>query len=279
MSVLASSPRRSAGQGRLQNHLAGHGLPQCAYRWITIDDGIVRRPDGSQVQLLTEVDAAIDELGLPMFVKPQTWDRRSASRGPRTPTRSQQRRVGGVYDHEVILEKEVIGREIEIAVLGNEDPEARSPARSCRAPTSTTMPTVRRRRRSPDPAPLTATNWRLQSLAIGAYRVKVEGLAASISSSRTGPATPPTPGLAINEIATMPGFTPISMYPKMWQASGLDYASLIDRLVRLALQRHARQLRHTARDTSSERAGRLSLDRQVTRRRSNIAISHVNKMA
>jgi D-alanine-D-alanine ligase len=46
----------------------------------------------------------------------------------------------------------------------------------------------------------------------------------------------------------MPGFTPISMYPKMWQASGLDYASLIDRLVGLALQRHARNQRHTRTD-------------------------------
>ena len=45
-----------------KDHLAGHGLPQCAYRWITIDDGIVRRPDGSRVHLLTEVDAAINEL-------------------------------------------------------------------------------------------------------------------------------------------------------------------------------------------------------------------------
>ena len=52
----------------------------------------------------------------------------------------------------------------------------------------------------------------------------------------------------VNEINTMPGFTPISMYPKMWQATGLDYATLIDELVDLALARHARTQRHTRTD-------------------------------
>jgi len=45
----------------------------------------------------------------------------------------------------------------------------------------------------------------------------------------------------INEINTIPGFTSISMYPKMWEASGLPYAALIDRLIELALERHARR--------------------------------------
>jgi D-alanine-D-alanine ligase len=47
--------------------------------------------------------------------------------------------------------------------------------------------------------------------------------------------------LVINEINTMPGFTTISMYPKLWGASGVDYAPLIDQLITLALERHARQ--------------------------------------
>ena len=51
-----------------------------------------------------------------------------------------------------------------------------------------------------------------------------------------------------NELNTMPGFTPISMYPEMWAAVGLDYPSLIDRLVDLAIARHRRQQAHTRTD-------------------------------
>jgi D-alanine-D-alanine ligase len=50
-------------------------------------------------------------------------------------------------------------------------------------------------------------------------------------------------GLLVNELNTIPGFTPISMYPKLWEASGLPYAKLIDELVQLALERHARRQR------------------------------------
>ena len=50
-------------------------------------------------------------------------------------------------------------------------------------------------------------------------------------------------GLLVNEINTIPGFTPISMYPKLWEATGLAYPELIDELVRLALERHERRAR------------------------------------
>ena len=52
----------------------------------------------------------------------------------------------------------------------------------------------------------------------------------------------------VSELNTMPGFTPISMYPKLWAATGLPYPQLIDRLVDLARERHARQERHTHTD-------------------------------
>ncbi len=52
-------------------------------------------------------------------------------------------------------------------------------------------------------------------------------------------------GFLLNEINTIPGFTPISMYPKLWQASGLSYAELIDELVRLAIERHGRRRHRT----------------------------------
>jgi len=49
--------------------------------------------------------------------------------------------------------------------------------------------------------------------------------------------------ILLNELNTIPGFTSISMYPKMWEASGLSYPDLIDRLIQLALERHAQKLR------------------------------------
>jgi D-alanine-D-alanine ligase len=57
----------------------------------------------------------------------------------------------------------------------------------------------------------------------------------------------PGRGLLCNEVNTIPGFTPISMYPKLWIASGLSYSALIDELVALALERHARRRRNTSR--------------------------------
>jgi D-alanine-D-alanine ligase len=50
-----------------------------------------------------------------------------------------------------------------------------------------------------------------------------------------------------NEINTIPGFTPISMYPKLWQASGVSYPQLLDELIELAFDRHSRRRRNTAR--------------------------------
>ena len=64
-------------------------------------------------------------------------------------------------------------------------------------------------------------------------------------------------GPLLNELNTIPGFTPISMYPKMWQASGLSYPALIDRLVELAIERHERRAtkRITSRDPLSGGSG------------------------
>jgi D-alanine-D-alanine ligase len=51
----------------------------------------------------------------------------------------------------------------------------------------------------------------------------------------------------VNELNTIPGFTPISMYPKLWEASGLPYSALLDRLIELAVDRHARRDRRAGR--------------------------------
>ena len=156
------------------------------------------------------------------------------------------------YDREVILEEEVVGREIEISVLGNEEPTASVAGEI--VPGADFYDYEDKYEDGADlliPAPLSAAELaEIQRLAIGAYRAcKVEGLARVDLFYEDGSRDPDrTRGWLINEINTMPGFTPISMYPKMWQASGLDYPDLIDRLVDLALARHVRNQRHTRTD-------------------------------
>jgi D-alanine-D-alanine ligase len=83
----------------------------------------------------------------------------------------------------------------------------------------------------------------LQALAIRIYlALRVEGMArVDFFYEKDGR------GFLCNEVNTIPGFTPISMYPKMWEASGLAYPDLIDRLVDLALARHARKRHKTSR--------------------------------
>ncbi len=236
-----------------KDHLASHGIPQCRYRWFTIDEGLLRRPDGSIVALADEVDSAIAELGLPMFVKPANMGSSvGVSRATDQDSMVAAIELAATYDREVILEEEMVGREIEISVLGNEDPEASVAGEV--VPGADFYDYEDKYDDGADlmiPAPLDdAELAEMQRLAIGAYRAcKVEGLARVDFFYEDGGRDPDhTRGWMVNEINTMPGFTPISMYPKMWQAAGLDYGELIDRLVELAIDRHARKHRHTRTD-------------------------------
>jgi len=93
-----------------------------------------------------------------------------------------------------------------------------------------------------------------RSLAIDAFvGLRIEGLARVDFFYEDGGTAPDGThrgdrGWLVNELNTMPGFTPISMYPKLWDVSGLPYPKLIDRLVELAIERHDRRRRHTRTD-------------------------------
>jgi D-alanine-D-alanine ligase len=236
-----------------KDHLASHGIPQCRYRWFTIDEGMLRRPDGSTAALGDEVDAAIAELGLPMFIKPANMGSSvGVSRAIDRDGVVAAIELAASYDREVILEEEMVGREIEISVLGNEDPEASVAGEV--VPGADFYDYDDKYDDGAElmiPAPLDdAELAEMQRLAIGAFRAcKVEGLARVDFFYEDGSRDPErTRGWMVNEINTMPGFTPISMYPKMWQAAGLGYSELIDRLVDLAIARHERKHRHTRTD-------------------------------
>ena len=94
------------------------------------------------------------------------------------------------------------------------------------------------------PAPLDeADKATVQALALDVFRaLRCDGMARIDFLFEEGGR-----GFLCNEANTIPGFTPISMYPKLWQASGLSYAGLIDELVRLAVERHGRRRRNTKR--------------------------------
>jgi D-alanine-D-alanine ligase len=235
-----------------KDHLASHGIPQGAYRSITVDEGTVRRSDGSVVPIDVEIDVCIEQLGLPLFVKPANMGSSvGVSRATDADAARHAIEFAASYDRQVIIEEAIVGREIEISVLGNEDPRASVAGEI--TPGADFYDYADKYEAGADltiPADLTTAELaEMQKLAIAAYRAcKVEGLARVDFFYEDGSRGPGTRGWLINEINTMPGFTPISMYPKMWRATGLDYPSLIDELVRLALARHERGKRHTRTD-------------------------------
>ncbi|RMF45466.1 MAG: D-alanine--D-alanine ligase [Anaerolineae bacterium] len=142
------------------------------------------------------------------------------------------------YDRRILVEKGLNAREIEISVLGNDEPQASIPGEIRPAADFYTYEAKYHDDRSEllIPAPLPETeSERLRNLAVRAYKaIDCAGMARVdfLLDRDTGQAY-------LNEVNTIPGFTQISMYPKLWEASGLPYAQLLDRLITLALERKA----------------------------------------
>lgn len=236
-------------------HLAAHAIPQGRFHWLTVDGepddpfGGVRAADGDLTTIAAEVEAAVADLGLPLFVKPANM---GSSVGVSRATTAEEAvaaiELAAGYDRVVLLEEEIVGRELEISVLGNEDPQASTAGEII--PGADFYDYADKYEDGASrliPAPLTDDELaEMQRLAIATYRaLGVEGLGrVDFFYETEGPAR----GWLVNELNTMPGFTPISMYPQMWAAVGVDYPTLVDRLVELALARHRRQQRHTRTD-------------------------------
>ncbi len=182
-------------------------------------------------------------LGLPLFVKPANLGSSvGISKVSRKDELAPAVRLAFRYDSKIIVEEGIDGREIECSVLGNEKPVASLPGEIV----------VQREFYSYDAKYLDAQGARLeiparlpagtikeiQRTAVRAYRTLCcEGMARVDFFLR------PDGRVLVNEINTIPGFTKISMYPKMWEASGLSYRRLIDRLIGLALERARREQR------------------------------------
>jgi D-alanine-D-alanine ligase len=212
------------------------GIPQVRYE-------VLREDDITESTLTTIAKS----LGYPMFVKPANM---GSSVGVSKVTNSQELIVAvqhaARYDEWILIEEAVTGRELEVAVLGNRSPRTSvvgeiEPGHDFydyedKYVTDSASLHIPARISS-------AESNELQQLALDAYRsLRCEGLArVDFFYEENGR------GFLLNEINTIPGFTPISMYPKLWAATGLNYPDLIDELVQLAQERHGRQKRFTQR--------------------------------
>jgi len=186
-----------------------------------------------------DADAIIARMGLPVFVKPANLGSSvGISKAKDHWSLSVAIAEAMRYDHKVIVERAITGQEIECAVLGNEAPEASTP---CEILPSREFYDYEDKylldtARIELPARLSPEKTaEVRRLAVECFKaVECSGMARVDFFVESGAGA-----VYINEINTIPGFTSISMYPKMWEHAGLPMPRLIDRLIELALERHA----------------------------------------
>ncbi|HLK67009.1 MAG TPA: D-alanine--D-alanine ligase family protein [Bryobacteraceae bacterium] len=207
----------------------------CAERMLPVVDYIAFTRENANVP---EICA---RLQFPMFVKPANLGSSvGISKAHNVEELEAAVAFAAQYDRKIIVERGITGRELECSVLGNEAPEASLP---CEILPSREFydyedKYLLDRAETKVPADLSSEQTEeLRRLAVECYRaVECEGMARVdfLLENSTGK-------LYINEINTIPGFTSISMYPKMWEHSGIAFAALVDRLIDLALDRHKRK--------------------------------------
>jgi D-alanine-D-alanine ligase len=211
---------------------AARGLPVCDYEVVLKSEW---RRDSRAV-----MHAVVARLGFPLFVKPANL---GSSVGISKARHATELRaaidLAAEFDRKIVIEAAVPqAREIECAVLGNDAPEASLPGEilPAREFYDYEAKYIDEGSKTVVPAPLTvAQTEEVRTLAIAAFKAidgagmaRVDFLLARESGV-----------LYLNEVNTIPGFTTISMYPKMWEASGVSYPDLLDRLIALAIERHA----------------------------------------
>jgi D-alanine-D-alanine ligase len=212
--------------------LSVHGLPQVPWTHVA-------------AAAADQAEAAVAGAGLayPLFVKPANAGSSVGVTKVKAPgDLAEAVALAADYDEWVVIEQGVVdGREIEVAVLGNAEPRASLPGEIV---ASREFYDYEDKYLSGEcdlviPAPLSADETaRVRELALVTYRaLRCEGMARVDFFLDAGGR------FLVNEVNTIPGFTPGSMYPKMWEATGLAYPDLIDELVRLAVERHERRAR------------------------------------
>jgi D-alanine-D-alanine ligase len=177
-----------------------------------------------------------DAIGVPCFVKPSNLGSSvGISKVATAAALPAALDEAARHDRRIVVERAVQAREIEVSVLGNDDPVASQPCEIVYEAEWYDYATkyAEGEARLVIPAPISpALTRRVRELAIAAFRaIDCAGMARVdffLEADR----------LLVNEINTIPGFTATSGYARMWEASGLDYPTLVDRLIHLALERH-----------------------------------------
>lgn len=209
---------------------SAHGLPQGGYI------GVSRHKfKGDQQGIIDEIEEGFT---YPVFVKPANMGSSvGISKANNRDELIEALKVAGKYDEKIIVEEFIDGREIECAVLGNNDPKASILGEIL--PSNEFYDYQAKYEDEGEsklliPAPLSkGKSHEIRELAIRAYRA----LGCSGLSRVDFFLDKKTDMIYLNEVNTMPGFTQISMYPKLWEQTGIPYADLIDRLIELAKER------------------------------------------
>ncbi len=223
--------------------LAQHDLPLARYRGLHADD--LGAPDTDTLAVL--LDSLLTDLGPTVFVKPANLGSSiGVSKATDAATLEVALKTAAAYDEWIIVEEAISGREIELAVLGDRVPQVSGPGEI--RPGAEFYDYADKYETDDaelidDPDLDAETAVRFQELAARAFlALRCSGMARVdffLADDGRGP--------LLNEVNTIPGFTPISMYPRLWQKAGLSYPALVDRLVDLAVERHARRRRNTRR--------------------------------
>lgn len=206
------------------------GLPQVGYRHF------IRHAWNKE---RAAVLANIEELGYPCFVKPANL---GSSVGV-SKARNREELIAAIeealrYDRKVIVEEFCDAREIEVSVLGNDEPRASVPGEICSSNEFYDYKAKYTDGKSVMVIPAEIppeTAQAVREMAVRAFlAIDNSGLCRADFFLRRSDGA-----LFINEVNTMPGFTPFSMYPLMWKETGVSYRELLDELIRLAIERHA----------------------------------------
>lgn len=187
-----------------------------------------------------DIKKAIKKLGLPLFIKPANLGSSVGINKVKSKRGFEQATLEAFkYDKKILVEECIEGREIECSVLGNEKPIASIsgeviPQHEFYSYEAKYIDENGAILMIPAKIPKSIAT-KVQQLAIKAFvTLCCEGMA------RVDLFLTPRNKVYVNEINTIPGFTKISMYPKLWEASGISYSQLIDRLISLALERFER---------------------------------------
>jgi len=210
---------------------AHHDLPQV--RWVAMTS---KQWEKNREAWIGEVESS---LGYPCFVKPANLGS-SVGIGKAENTEELSDALGAAsrFDRRIIVEEGVDAREIEVSVLGNEDPEVSVPGEIVIKKDGFYDYEAKYVEGGMElivPAPIEdETTQEIRRIAGTAYEaIDAAGMArVDFFLERD------TGRLLLNEINTIPGFTPTSVYAELWAASGIPYEELLDRLVHLALERH-----------------------------------------